>query len=193
MPAAADAPQIAIGSRADLRDWLARNHMISGTVWLSIAKKPAPDHVPYDQVVQELLCWGWIDSLPRSLNAERSLLMASPRNPKSAWSAINKGHVMAARVDGQMTPAGEALIAIAIANGTWDFLNDVEALVVPADLAAALNAARATAMWDSFPRTVKRGTLEQIKMAKTGPIRAARIAEAADSAAQGVRPKAFRR
>ncbi len=191
--AAEDAPVVPIRSRRDLRDWLAANHAGSGTVWLCIWKKPNPDHVPYPEVVEELICWGWIDSLPRSLDATRSLLMVAPRNPKSAWSAINKGHVERAQASGAMTPAGEAKIAMAVANGQWDFLTEVEALVVPDHLAAALAASGGTAQWDAYPRSIKRGVLEMIKTAKTPPTRATRIAEVAASAAAGLRPKAFRR
>jgi uncharacterized protein YdeI (YjbR/CyaY-like superfamily) len=184
---------IPIPSRAALRQWLTTNHATSGTVWLAIWKQPDPRHVPYPQVVEELLCWGWIDSLPKKLDDQQSLLRASPRNPKSAWSAVNKAHVIRARASGAMTPAGEAMIARAIAGGQWDALNEVEALTVPDDLAAALLAAGATAIWDAYPRSVKRGTLEQITSAKAAPTRAARIAEVAQSAAAGLRPKAFRR
>jgi uncharacterized protein YdeI (YjbR/CyaY-like superfamily) len=186
-------PQVTIRSRADLRGWLAAHHATSGTVWLCIHKKPSPDHVPYVVVVEELLCWGWIDSLPRSLDAERSLLMVAPRNPKSAWSAVNKAHVERARASGAMTPAGEAKIAVAVASGQWDFLNDVEALVVPDDLALALQQKAAIPVWDAYPRSIKRGTLEFIKTAKTPATRAARIDEVSSSASEGLRPKNFRR
>jgi uncharacterized protein YdeI (YjbR/CyaY-like superfamily) len=185
--------QIPIPSRAALRDWLSANHAISGTVWLAIWKQPDPRHVPYPQIVEELLCWGWVDSLPRKLDDAQSLLRASPRNPKSAWSAVNKAHVERARATGAMTPAGEALIAQAMAGGQWDALNEVEALITPDDLAAALAARGASAAWDAYPRSVKRGTLEQIAAAKTAATRAARIAEVVQSAAAGLRPKAFRR
>jgi uncharacterized protein YdeI (YjbR/CyaY-like superfamily) len=191
--AAETLPQVTIRSRADLRDWLVAHHAESGTVWLCIHKKPSPDHVPYVVVVEELLCWGWIDSLPRSLDAERSLLMVAPRNPKSAWSAINKAHVERARTSGAMTGAGEAKIAIAVASGQWDFLNDVEALVVPDDLALALAQKAAMPVWNAYPRSIKRGTLEFIKTAKTPVTRAARIDEVSSSASEGLRPKNFRR
>ena len=64
--------------------------------------------------------------------------MIAPQNPKSAWSAVNKDKVAAARASGAMTPAGEALIAAAKSNGMWEFLDDIERLEVPDDLAAAL-------------------------------------------------------
>jgi uncharacterized protein YdeI (YjbR/CyaY-like superfamily) len=190
--AADNAPIVNINARPALRAWLAENHASSGTVWLALWKKPSPDHIPYPDIVEELLCWGWIDSLPRKLDETRSLLLVAPRNPKSAWSAINKAHVLAARAAGAMTAAGEAKVAMAMANGQWDALNAVEALVVPDDLATALADSGGMATWDGYPRSVKRGTLELVQAAKTAPTRAARIAEIATSAAAGLRPKAFR-
>jgi uncharacterized protein YdeI (YjbR/CyaY-like superfamily) len=193
MAAADDAPILTIRSRADLRAWLAENHMIPGPVWLASYKKGHPDYLgPYGAITEELLCWGWIDSLPRALDADRSMILIAPRNPKSAWSAINKAHVERARASGAMTPAGEAKIAVAVAGGQWTFLDDVERLEIPDDLAAAL-AGPERAIWDGYPRSVMRGTLEWIKTAKTAPTRAARIAEVAASAAEGLRPKLFRR
>ena len=121
------------------------------------------------------------------------MILIAPRNPKSAWSAINKAHVERARASGAMTAAGETKIMAAQANGQWSFLDDVERLDMPDDLAAALRANGTRPVWDSCPRTVKRGTLEWIKTAKTPPTRAVRIAAVATSAAQGQRPRIFRR
>jgi hypothetical protein len=86
------------------------------------------------------------------------------------------------------------MIARAIAGGQWDALNDIVALTMPDDLTAALAAATATATatWDASPRCVKRGTLDQIAVAKTATTRAVRIAAVTESAVQGLlRPKAF--
>ena len=138
MGAADDAPVLTVRSRAELRTWLAANHATSKAVWLATYKRHHPDYLAYEPQVEELLCWGWIDSVTRALDADRSMILIAPRNPKSAWSAINKAHVERARASGAMTPAGEAKIAIAVASGQWDFLNDVDALIAPDDLLAAL-------------------------------------------------------
>lgn len=193
MAAADDAPIITVRSRPELRAWLKANHATAKTVWLAIYRKHHPDHVLYEAVVEELLSWGWVDSLPRALDDDRSLLMIAPRNPKSAWSAINKAHVERARATGAMTPAGEAKVAIAVANGQWDFLNDVEALIDPPDLAAALATTGTKDFWAAQPRSIKRGALEWIKTAKTPETRAKRIKDVTDSAQQGLRPSPFRR
>jgi uncharacterized protein YdeI (YjbR/CyaY-like superfamily) len=193
MGAADNAPVVTILSRADLRAWLAANHATAKAVWLASYKKHHPDYLAYEPQVEELLCWGWIDSVTRALDADRSMILVAPRNPKSAWSAINKAHVERARASGAMTPAGEAKIAAAQANGMWDFLNDVDALIDPPDLTAALKDTGTTEFWAALPRSVRRGTLEWIKTAKTPETRAKRIRDVTDSAAQGLRPSPFRR
>jgi uncharacterized protein YdeI (YjbR/CyaY-like superfamily) len=191
--AADTAPVLTVRTRAELRDWLAENHGGRGPVWLATFKRHHPDYLAYEPVVEELLCWGWIDSLTRALDGDRSMILIAPRNPKSAWSAINKAHVARAVASGAMTPAGLAAVDIARANGQWDFLNDVDALLAPADLLADLDAAGQRDFWEALPRSIRRGTLEWLKTARTAPTRAARIADVVASARDGLRPTPFRR
>jgi uncharacterized protein YdeI (YjbR/CyaY-like superfamily) len=191
--AADHAPILTVRSRAELRAWLAGHHGEKGPVWLATYKKHHPDYLAYELQVEELLCWGWIDSVTRALDADRSMILIAPRKVKSAWSALNKAHVDRAIASGAMTPAGLAKVEAAKAGGQWDFLNDVDALIAPDDLLAALGAAGQGAFWEAIPRSVKRGTLEWIKTAKTGPTRAARIADVVESAKAGLRPSPFRR
>lgn len=194
MAAADDAPIVTIRSRAALRAWLAENHATAKTVWLASYKKHHPDFVGSPEpITEELLCWGWINSIPRTLDADRSMILIAPRNPKSAWSAVNKALVEKARASGAMTSAGEASIAAAKANGMWDFLNDVEALIAPDDLLAALATPLAAQTYAAYPRSIKRAVLEWIKTAKTQATRQARLRQVAESAAQGLRPGPFRR
>ncbi|MEM1430714.1 MAG: YdeI/OmpD-associated family protein [Pseudomonadota bacterium] len=182
-----------VRTRADLRAWLDANHGREAGLWLVTFMKPSPHAIPNADLVEELLCWGWIDTRPRKVDTSRSAVWIAPRRPGSAWSAVNKALVAAARASGAMTPAGEARIAEATANGMWSFLDDVERLEVPSDLAKALKVARATQAWDVFPRSVKRATLEWIKTAKQAQTRAKRIQDVADRAAQGQRPTPFSR
>jgi uncharacterized protein YdeI (YjbR/CyaY-like superfamily) len=120
------------------------------------------------------------------------MLMIAPRKEGSAWSAINKGHVEREIASGAMTPAGLAKVEAAMVSGMWAFLHDEERLEVPDDLAAAFDAG-GRAVWDGFPRSIQRGALEWLKMAKGETTRAVRVAESAGSAAAGLRPKPFRR
>ncbi len=192
MPPAADGePDVEVRARADLRAWLAENHGRSASVWVVIWKKHTAHYVPFGDLVEELLCWGWVDSRTRGVDQDRSSVLIAPRNPQSAWSAVNKAKVEAARASGAMTPAGEALIAAAKANGMWHFLDDVERLERPADLTEALGGAQGA--WDAWPRSIRRATLEWIKTAKTPETRARRIAETAAAAREGRRPAPFAR
>ena len=184
---------VTMPSRAALRDWLATNHATCSGIWIATYKKHHPDYLPWTQAVEELLCWGWVDGQVAALDADRMRHRCAPRNPRSAWSAVNKEIVARMRETGRMTPAGDAAIAAAEANGMWSFLDDVERLDLPPDLAAALSTAQATTAWEAYPKSVRRGTLEWIKTARTAPTRTARIADVASSAAKGLRPKPFRR
>lgn len=87
-----------------------------------------------------------------------------------------------------MSPRGQAVVDAAEADGSWTLLDDVEDLVVPPDLAAALAArpgARET--WEGFPKSVRRGQLERLVQAKRPPTRERRVTEIAAGAARGVR------
>lgn len=186
----AEFEEVEVKSRLELRAWLAANHTQSESVWLVFWKKHTPHYTPIGELISELLCWGWVDAVTRGVDEDRSSVRAAPRRAKSAWSAVNKAKVVEARVAGLMTEAGEAAIAVAKENGMWMFLDDVERLEVPDDLAAALGTSRE--IWDTYPRSVKRGMLEFIKTAKRADTRAKRIAELAEDASLGLRPRNFR-
>ncbi|MEM9973720.1 MAG: YdeI/OmpD-associated family protein [Pseudomonadota bacterium] len=186
-----DAPRIEFANRAAVRAWLQENHASSGSVWAITFKKHHPNYLPFGEVVEELICWGWIDSSVRGVDDDRMMHLISPRKEASAWSAVNKDIVARMRALGQMTEAGEAKIAAAEANGMWVFLDDVERLERPLDLDAALGGM--VDGWEAYPRSVKRGTLEWIKLAKTEPTRAKRIADVVRSLEAGLRPSPFRR
>ena len=177
--------RVKIESVAALRRWLAAHHDRSGSVWLVTWKKGSGGpHVSYDQIVDECLCFGWVDSLPRSLDAGRTMLRVSPRDPKSLWSGANKRRVRRLERTGRMTGAGRRAVEAAKASGTWSFLDDVERLEVPADLVAALDATPgARRRFERFPPSSRRGILEWIKTAKRPATRARRVAETATKAA----------
>ncbi|MEI8145931.1 MAG: YdeI/OmpD-associated family protein [Alphaproteobacteria bacterium] len=171
-----DLARIAPATRAEWRDWLVAHHRQSESVWLVITKKAAGGQLSYDDVVDEALCFGWIDSLPRKLDETRSMLLLSPRKAKSAWSAVNKRRVEALEAKGLMHPAGRALIDAAKREGTWSLLDEVEALTLPEALRQAFAADRRAAFYfEAFPHSSKRGILEWIAQAKTEATRAKRI------------------
>lgn len=192
--ASRDLPRFEVTSRAQLRAWLEADHATSGSVWLVIWKKRDPDrHLPYDAIVEEALCFGWIDSVPRKLDADRSMQLLSPRKPGSAWSAVNKARISRLIENGKIAPAGLAAAESAKADGSWSVLDDVERLEVPHDLAKALaQCSEAAEHFAAFPRSVRRGILEWIKHARRPETRSRRIAETARLASLNRRASQFR-
>ena len=183
-----DAESVEVASRAELREWLAENHRREDGIWLVHFKKLDPRYLPWVDLVQECLCFGWIDSVARAVDELRTSHWISPRRAGSNWSALNKRHVAELRDAGLMRPAGEAAIKRAVADGTWDFLHDVEKLIVPNDLSDALTEADARGGYDGLNDSMKRAVLEWIKSAKRDATRAKRISATVAAAARGESP-----
>lgn len=174
--------------------WLSDNHAEADGVWLVSWKKhtrrPA---VSYDDAVTEALRFGWIDSLGRKLDDERSMLWFSPRRGGSGWSRPNKQRIERLEREGHMEAPGRAMVERAKADGTWSLLDEVEDLIVPDDLEAAFDAhPGARGHWERFPPSARRGILEWIVQARREATRAKRVAETARLAAQGERANQWR-
>lgn len=176
------------------RAWLAEHHTRPAGVWLVTWRAGSGRlRLTYDEVVEQALCFGWVDSLPRALDDERTMLWFAPRKPGSGWSRPNKQRVERLLAAGLMAPAGLAMVERAKADGSWTMLDAVEDLVVPDDLAAALAAhPPAAEHWEAFPRSVKRGILEWIVQAKRPATRAKRVAETAERAQVNERANQWR-
>jgi uncharacterized protein YdeI (YjbR/CyaY-like superfamily) len=176
-------------SRQAWRVWLQKHHASSSGVWLVYAKKHSGlASLTYNDAVEEALCFGWIDSLNRTIDDERTQQLFTPRRPGSRWSRSNKERVERLLADGLIEPAGLAAIEAAKASGAWTALDDVENLVVPDDLAASFAAHPGSAEhWEAFPPSVRRAILVWILDAKRPETRARRIAETASEAAAGRR------
>lgn len=174
---------------ADWRAWLTANHSRPDGVWL-ITYRPATGKATftYEQAVEEALCFGWIDGQAKRLDDERTMLWYAPRRPRSVWAKSNKARVERLIADGCMTPAGQAKIDAAKADGSWSLLDSVDNLEVPADLAAAFDAyPDARANFDAFPPSARHASLGWIATAKRPETRAKRVAETARLAQDNVR------
>jgi uncharacterized protein YdeI (YjbR/CyaY-like superfamily) len=180
--------------RAAWRAWLEANYTRDEGVWLITYKKATgKPRIEYEEAVEEAICYGWIDSKPQKLDAERSMLWFAPRKPATGWSRLNKERVERMTAAGLMAPAGLAKVVAAQTDGSWSALDGVEAAEIPPDLAQALTAnPEAQRHWDAFPRSVKRGILEWIVTAKRPETRAQRIAETVTLAAENRRANQWR-
>ena len=195
MPAAKAPPNsVHPQSLAEWRAWLAEHYTRAEGVWLITYKKATGrPRFDYAEGVEEALCFGWIDSRANTLDAERSMLWYAPRQPGTGWSRVNKERIERLIAAGRMAAPGLAKIKAAQADRSWHALDEVEALTIPPDLAAALAAhPPAAEHFAAFPRSAKRAILEWISSAKKPETRAKRVAETATEAAANRRANQWR-
>ena len=173
-------------TREEWRGWLEQNHRDSDGVWLVSWKTAAgKSFVPYTDSVDEALCFGWVDSRPNKLDEDRAMRLFTPRNPRSPWSRINKEKVARLQRQGLMAEAGIRLVEAAKADGSWTIYDEIEDLVIPPDLKAALaENETAAAFFLNFPDSSKKNILWWIKSARKSETRVARVAQAVELAAE---------
>lgn len=176
---AADLPRVHPKTLAAWRRWLRDNHSTAKGVWLvgynAASGKP---RLSYAESIPEALAFGWIDSAAKPLDAERTMLLFTPRRTGSGWSGRNKERIARLMKEGRMQPAGLAKIAAAKRDGSWTLLDGVDALVVPPDLRTALGVA-GTRKFASLAPGAQRVHLRALVAAKRPETRARRVAEIA--------------
>lgn len=165
------------------RNWLSKNFDKSPGIWLIYYKtgKSKP-RLPYDEVVEEALCFGWVDSLPRKLDEERSMLLITPRKPKSVWSDINKERIAKLIAAKQMAAPGLQAVEIAKQNGSWNTLNAsnyaADTNELPKDLIKAFKGkAAALKNFKAFSPSIRRQFMFWIDSAKTDETRNKRLTQ----------------
>lgn len=184
-----DLKRVQVKSQYELRNWLRKNHKQAESIWLVTFKKSVPEfYLEYSKIVDEALCFGWIDSLPRALDSERTMIRLSPRKPKSVWSKINRDKAKRLTNSGDMTTAGLAAIESAKRNGSWDALKSTDGNKIPKDLKFEFKKyPTALKNFEKFPQSTRRAILEWIAIAKTTETRRRRIETTAAMAEKNVR------
>lgn len=177
--------QVEVTSVAQLRAWLERHHTQTDSIWLVTYKKHLPDkYVSVDEILDEVLCFGWIDGIRRKLDADRTMQLLSPRRVQH-WSKTYKERVARLEQAQRMHPAGLRAIAASKQQGLWDYLDDVDALIIPADLSDALTLhPGALETFTAYAPSYKRNVLRWIKLAKTPTTRNKRITQVVRSTIQ---------
>jgi uncharacterized protein YdeI (YjbR/CyaY-like superfamily) len=173
------------------RAWLAANCDTARGVWvMSWRKASGRQPVAYAELVEEAICFGWIDSTVNVLDAERGLQLMTPRKARSGWTRLNRQRVAALEREGRMADAGRRAVEVAKANGSWTIYDAVEDLVEPDDLANALDARPdARAAWDGFPPSARKQMLWWVIRSGRPDTRASRIENVVSEAASGRRAK----
>lgn len=178
-------------SRTDWRKWLEANHHSRKAVWLlCYKKKTGKPTIAWTEAVDEALCFGWIDSVRKTLDEEKFIQFFSRRKAKGTWSKVNKEKIDQLIENGLMTQAGFDSIEKAKQNGSWNILNEVEDLILPEDLKTELNKQiNAMEYYLSLSKSVRKAILQWLVLAKRPETRQKRILEIASLAAQKQKPK----
>ena len=182
-------PLVHPDTRAVWRRWLTQNHATVDGAWVAQwTKASGHARLDYELIVEEALCFGWIDGLTHSLGDGRQAFLLTPRRKGSAWSRSNKDRVERLVAEGRMTDAGLAVIARAKADGSWSVLDAAESLTEPTELAMALDGnPAARRLWDAFPRSPRRALIYWVTSAKRPETRSRRVARIVAEAAEGRR------
>jgi uncharacterized protein YdeI (YjbR/CyaY-like superfamily) len=178
-------------TRAEWRRWLKANHNNEKEVWLLRYNKDSGKRsIPYDDAVEEAVCYGWIDGKLKNLDKERFMIRFTPRKDDSVWSLANKNKALRMIEKGKMTEHGLKKIKIAKENGAWENAyssRDVPDL--PSDLKAALKKdGRAWENFREFANTYKIGYISWVVSAKKTETRAKRISLIVERAREKKRP-----
>ncbi len=176
-------------NRAAWRNWLQKNYTTAQNIWVIIYKiaseKPG---VTYAEVVEEALCFGWIDSTANKRDAESYFLYIAPRKPKSVWSALNKTRIKKLQQQNLITPAGLQKIEAAKKDGSWNALDKVDALEMPPTLQKAFAKNKiALKKFEAFPPSTIKAIYQWMAGAKTEITLNKRVTETVTLAAKNIR------
>lgn len=172
--------ELLVVDRSDWRKWLSRNHATMKVVWLVYFKKHTGNPgIPYEDSVEEALCFGWIDSLVKRVDDEKYIRKFSPRKTGSTWSETNKKRAEKMIAEGKMTEAGMVKVEEAKKSGEWFRKTpSKKELVVPPFIQEALNGnQKAKENFNRLAPTYKRHYIGWITSAKREETRVRRLEE----------------
>ena len=186
-----DLPIKEFANAARFEAWLAKEHARSNGIWLRVRKRGAEKtSVNYSDALDVALCYGWIDGLVNSLDAESYLQRFTPRRPRSNWSQINVARVGRLTKAGRMQAAGMAQVAAAKNDGRWaNATAPPSETDVPDDFLAALEKNRkAKAFFATLDRQNRHAMAYQLRDAKRPETRARRMHGFLEKLARGEKP-----
>jgi len=175
--------QIEVRSSEQLREWLKTNNAQKESIWLITYKKETLEkYVSVQEVLDELLCFGWIDGIRRKLDEKRTMQLIAPRKVEH-WTKTYKDRFAKLEELGLVEDAGKQSVLKSKEKGLWDFMDDVDALILPTDFIIELQSYQnALINFNAFGASSKRFILRWIKLAKTSETRNKRIKQASELA-----------
>ena len=178
--------QIEVTSSTELREWLLQNHAQKESIWLVTFKKEVPEkYTSVQEVLDQLLCFGWIDGIRRKCNDKRTMQLISPRKVEH-WSQTYKVRFAKLEQQGLVHQSGKNAVIASKESGLWNFMDDVDNLIIPDDLQNALNENQtANQFFNQLSPSNKRFVLRYLKLAKTDATRQKRIVQIVTLSAEG--------
>jgi uncharacterized protein YdeI (YjbR/CyaY-like superfamily) len=182
--------QVEVKSSSELREWLLMNHTQKESIWLVTYKKEVTEkYVSVQEVLDQLLCFGWIDGIRRKLDQERTMQLIAPRKVEH-WSQTYKLRFAKLEELGLIHQSGFNAVEASKKAGLWNFMDDVDNLIIPNDLQEALTKTNeAKLFFEAINASSKRFVLRWIKLAKTDKTRASRIEQIVQLSSRGEKLK----
>jgi uncharacterized protein YdeI (YjbR/CyaY-like superfamily) len=174
-----DKEELYFKNTKEWRAWLEINHDSSAGIHLIFYKVSSKkESMRWEEAVKEALCFGWIDSTVKKLDEERRRQYFCQRKPKSVWSKLNKTYIVQLIAENKMHESGSIKMIAAIKDGSWTALDDVENLIVPADLQHAFDKyPKAYENYQNFSPSYRKSYLYWLNQAKRETTRQIRITE----------------
>ena len=177
--------------RKEWRNWLKQNHSVIDEVWLIYYKKiSGKPRIPYNDAVEEALCFGWIDGKIRRVNEDYFIQRFTPRRPGSRWSKYNVERVHRLMKENRMKPAGLEAFNKALEKPGLIYENRSDGEpVMPDDLMTAFNDhSLAKSNFMNFSASIRRLYIEWLNSARRHETRQRRIEKIIGQAEKNIRP-----
>jgi uncharacterized protein YdeI (YjbR/CyaY-like superfamily) len=170
-------------TREEWRSWLEENHDKCKGIWLIYYKKDSGrPRVPYDDAVEEALCYGWIDSTVRRIDEEKYAQRFTPRKPDSGWSESNMRRMEQLIKEGRMTEAG--LSKYQNSDAHRSAIRDLDYVTPPGFMEALEKDPKALAYFNKLPPSQTKLFFRWINGAKRDETKQKRIKESVELLAQ---------
>ena len=180
----------AFATAQELDQWLRENHASETELWVKIFKKDSGiPSIYWDDLVAEILCWGWIDGLKKSFDDQAYLQRITPRKPKSVWSKRNRDHVERLVREGRMQEPGLVHVRAAQEDGRWENAYAVSEFEIPADFLEAVEAdSAAKEFYETLNKTNRRVIYAELSSAKRPETRKKRFDRLLEMMIRGEKP-----
>ena len=183
--------ELYLKTRKEWRSWLEKNHGTAEEVWLKYYKKPSgKPRIPYNDAVEEALCFGWIDGKIKRINEDYYVQRFTPRRKGSRWSKYNIERIQRLIKEGRMDQAGLKAYQEALKKPELIYDNSADGdPEIPADLLEELSKNK-TALNNflKFTQSTRRIYIGWLISSKRPETRSKRISKIIGFAAKNIRP-----